>query len=195
MFHLQLNYIMVKNVFIILFVIAFAACTTKPSFEIKIKLTGANGKVYLTQRQSGKWVKIDSTQLTNGEGVITGAVAFPEAYYIEVSSAKNDFPLFLENAVISIEGKADSLQNVRITGSKIHEEYAVFEKKVEVIQKQAGELFKKSRESKQAGNSANADSLMAQAQKIYLEADQMHKDYVVANPASYVAPYLLAQVS
>ncbi len=195
MFHLQLNYIMVKNIFIILFVFAFAACTTKPSFEIKIKLTGADGKVYLTQRQSGKWVKIDSTQLTNGEGVITGAVAFPEAYYIEVSSAKNDFPLFLENAVISIEGKADSLQNVRITGSKIHEEYAAFEKKVEVIQKRAGELFKKSRESKQAGNSANADSLMAQAQKIYLEADQMHKDYVVANPASYVAPYLLAQVS
>jgi peroxiredoxin len=186
---------MAKNILLILIVLAFAACGTKPSYEVKIKLSGADGKVYLSQRQNGKWVKIDSTQLVNGEGTIKGTVAFPEIYYVEVSSAKSDFPLFVENAVISIEGKADSLQKVKITGSKVHDEYAAFVKKVEVVQKQAGEVYKKTREAKDAGNTAKADSLMAEAQKIFLEAEQMHKDYIVANPASFVAPYMLSQVS
>jgi len=186
---------MLKNFLLILLVMALASCSTKPSYEIKLKLSGAEGKVYLAKRQSGKWVRIDSTQLVNGEGLIKGSVAIPEPYYIEVSSVKNDITLFVENAVISVEGKADSLQNVRITGSKLQDEFAAFSKKIDAVQTQAEGFYRESRKAKEAGNKAKADSLMAQANKIFLQAEQMHKDYVVANPSSYASPYILAQVS
>lgn len=195
MLHLQLNYIMMKNFLFIGILLGIIACSTKPSFEVKIKITGAEGKVYLSQRQSGKWVRIDSTQMVNGEGVMKGTVSIPEVYYVEVTSAKNDFPLFIENSVISVVGLADSLQKVKISGSKVHDEYVALKKKLNVVEEQRFEFYKKAKEAKDAGNEVKADSLSALGQKAYVDLDKMQKDYVVVNPASFITPYVLSQVS
>lgn len=174
--------------------IGFAACTSKPSYEVKLKLNGASGKAYLNQRQNGKWVKLDSVDLVNGEGSFKGTVVIPEVYYIEAGKKGQNLPLFVENSVISVEGLADSLWKAKVSGSKIQDEYQALGDKLETIEKEGSKYYKQSKEAKDAGNMAKADSLMAVAEKLFMDVEKAQKDYIKANPASYISPFLLSQV-
>jgi peroxiredoxin len=170
------------------------ACTSKPSYEVKLKITGASGKAYLNQRQSGKWIKLDSVDLVNGEGSLKGAVITPEVYYIEVGKKSNNLPVFIENSVITIEGLADSLWKAKISGSKIQDEYQVLKDKLESIEKEGGKYYKQAKEANDGGNKAKADSLMAIAEKSFMEVEKVQKNYIKTNPASFISPFLLSQV-
>jgi Peroxiredoxin len=174
--------------------VAIVACTSKPSYEVKVKLTGATGKAYLNQRQSGKWVKLDSVDLVNGEGVLKGTVTTPEVYYLAVGTKGDNIPVFIENSKITVEGLADSLWKAKVSGSKIQDEYQVLKEKLEATEKEGSNFYKLSKEAKEAGNKAKADSLMALADKAFMNVENTQKDYIKANPASYISPYLLSQV-
>ena len=183
-----------RNVLLIALLLGIISCTTKPSYEVKIKLTSADGKAYLSQRLKGDWVKLDSVALINGEGVFKGVVKNPEIYYLGLSSKKEKLPFFVENSMISIAGSADSLMNAKVVGSKVQDELQTLETKLEVLDKQGNELYKLSKEASKNGEKAKADSLMTLADKASTDLDNMQKDYIKANPASYVSPYLLGRV-
>jgi len=174
--------------------IGIVACTSKPSYEVKLKLTGATGKAYLSQRQNGKWVKLDSVDMVNGEGVLKGAVVTPEVYYLGIGKKGDNLPVFVENSVITVEGLADSLWKAKITGSKIQDEYQVLKDKLETIEKDGSKYYKQAKEAKDTGNKAKADSLMSLADKAFMDVENSQKEYIKANPASYISPFLLSQV-
>ncbi len=185
-----------KKIFYWLFaaLIGIVACTSKPSFEVKFKLTGAVGKAYLSQRQNGKWIKLDSVDLVNGEGSLNGSVLIPEVYYLEIGKKGNALPVFIENSVIHIEGLADSLWKAKISGSKIQDEYETLKNKLETIEKEGSKYYKQAKEAKEAGNKAKADSLMGIAEKSFMEVEKVQKNYIKTNPSSYISPFLLSQV-
>ena len=81
-----------------------------------------------------------------------------------------------------------------MSGSKIHNEYQVLKDKLEATEKEGSKYYKQSKEAKDAGNKAKADSLMALADKTFMNVENTQKDYIKANPASYISPYLLSQV-
>ena len=185
---------MMKNILLIALLLGIISCTPKPSYEVKVKLASAEGKAYLSQRVKGDWVKLDSVTLTNGEGVFKGVVKNPEIYYLGLSSKKEKLPFFVDNAMISIAGSADSLMNAKVTGSKVQDELQVLQTKLEVLEKKGDELYKLSKEASKNDVKVKADSLMALADKAFTDVDDMQKDYIKANPASYVSPYLLGRV-
>lgn len=185
---------MMRNILLFALLLGIISCTTKPSYEVKIKLAAAEGKAYLSQRIKGDWVKLDSVALVNGEGVFKGVVKNPEIYYLGLSSGKDKLQFFVDNAAISIVGAADSLMNAKITGSKVQDEYQALQDKLDVIDKQGMDLYKLSKDAEKVGAKAKADSLMALADKAFMEVDNQQKDYIKANPASYVSPYLLGRV-
>ena len=174
--------------------IGIVACTSKPSYEVKLKLTGATGKAYLNQRQNGKWIKLDSVDLVNGEGALKGVVVTPEVYYLETGKKGDNLPVFIENSVITVEGLADSLWKAKVSGSKIHDEYQTLRGKLETIEKEGSAYYKQAKEAKEAGNKTKADSLMNLADKAFMDVEKAQKDYIKANPASYISPFLLSQV-
>lgn len=181
-----------RNILLFGLLLGIISCTTKPSYEVKIKLAAAEGKAYLSKRVKGDWLKLDSVTLVNGEGVFKGVVKNPEIYYLGLSSGKDKLQFFVDNATISIDGSADSLMNAKITGSKVQDEYQALQDKLDVIDKQGMDLYKLSKEAEKGG--AKADSLMALADKAFMEVDDQQKEYIKANPASYVSPYLLGRV-
>lgn len=185
-----------KKIFYWLFaaLIGIVACTSKPSFEVNFKLTGAIGKAYLSQRQNGKWIKLDSVDLVNGEGSLKGSVLTPEVYYLEVGKKGNVLPVFIENSVIHIEGLADSLWKAKVSGSIIQDEYETLKNKLETIEKEGSKYYKQAKEAKDAGNKAKADSLMGIAEKSFMEVEKVQKNYIKTNPSSYISPFLLSQV-
>lgn len=183
-----------KNFILIALLLGVAACTSNPSYVVKVKLTGADGKVYLSQRQNGKLVKLDSTQLVNGEGVLKGSVKIPEAYYLEVASIHDNFLLFVENSIIAVEGIADSLQKAKVTGSKVQDEFSEFQTKLNVAEKRIDDIFKDADKAKESGKIAEADSLRNLGQKAVTDFFDIQKSYVKANPSSFISPYILGQV-
>jgi len=183
-----------RNLQLIALLLGVFSCTTKPSYEVKIKLDKAEGKAYLSERAKGDWIKLDSVSLVNGEGIFKGVVKNPGVYYLGFSSVKEKLPFFIDNAMISITGYVDSLSVAKITGSKVQDEYQALQNKLDIIDKQGNNLYKLSKDAEKAGNKVKADSLFALADKAFIEGDNLQKDYIKANPASYVSPYLLGRI-
>jgi len=183
-----------RNLLLIAIMFGFFACNHAPSYKVSVKLTAGDGKAYLSHRIKGTWVKLDSTEIKGGECKFNGAVKFPEVYYFTTSTRNDKLPFFIDNAEITITGSLDSLTTARVTGSKIQDEYKTLQNKLDVIDKQATALFTQSKEAEKAGNKVKADSLMVLSDALFGKIDQEQIDFIKANPASYVSPYMLSRV-
>jgi len=183
-----------RNLLLIALLFGFFACTQTPAYKVSVKLTGAEGEAYLSQRIKGEWVKLDSAALVNGECQFKGAVKNPEVYYLSVGMKREKLMLFIENAVISITGSVDSLSNVKVTGSKVQDEFQAVQDKLDKLDERGTALFNKSKEAEKAGEKVKADSLMVLSENLFNSIDNQQKDFIKANPASYVSPYLLGRV-
>lgn len=183
-----------KNILLLAFLAGFFACTQTPSFKVKVNLTGAQGKAYLSQRIKGEWIKLDSAELDKGECQFKGLVKTPDIWYLSVSNSKEKLPFFMENSSLSIVGSLDSLDIAKVSGSKVHDEYQVLQDKLNELDKQGMKLFERSKKYEKSDNKAMADSLMILAESIFTSIDDQQKEYIKAHPTSYVSPYLLSRV-
>jgi len=66
--------------------------------------------------------------------------------------------------------------------------------KIDELDEQGMKLYKQSKEAGKDGANNQSDSLMVLAENFFDSIDPMQKDYIKANPASYVSPYLLGRV-
>jgi peroxiredoxin len=183
-----------RNLILIAIMFGFFACNQAPSYKVNVKLTAGDGKAYLSQRIKGTWVNLDSTELKNGGCKFVGVVKNPEVLYFNVSTRKDKLPFFIENASITINGSLDSLTTAKVTGSKTQDEYQTLQNKLDILDKQASDLSIQSKGAEKSGNKAKADSLMVLSDGLYSKIDNEQTDYIKANPASYVSPYLLSRV-
>ncbi len=183
-----------RNLLLIVVLLGVFACSKTPSYQVNVKLDGASGKAYLSQRVSGEWVKLDSADLVNGECLFKGTVKNPEIYYLNIGAGKEKLMFFAENSAISITGKADSLSNAKVSGSAVHGEFQTLQDKINQMDEQGMNFYKQSKEAEKAGIQAKADSLMKLAEETFGQIDNVQKDYIKANPASFVSPYLLSRV-
>jgi peroxiredoxin len=119
-----------KKIALILLIAAVAACkNTTPPVGYKIFGTISNlpnGNVYLKQSVDGVWQDVDTANVESGTFTFTGKVMLPEMYRIVIADSLPQISLFVDNREITITGSIDSLKNVRISGSKAHEEYEAF---------------------------------------------------------------------
>jgi hypothetical protein len=60
-------------------------------------------------------------------------VDFPVDYYLSVLGQRAKTIVFVENAKMTVVGKADSLQFAKVTGSKTHDEYAALNDQISEI--------------------------------------------------------------
>ena len=183
-----------RNLLFVALLFGIFACTQKPSYQVNVKIDGASGKAYLAQRVKGDWVKLDSADLNNGECQFKGVVKNPEVFYLNVGAGKERLMFFAENSVISINGKADSLSLAKVSGSAVHSEFQALQDKIDQMDEQGMTAYKQSKEAEKLGEKAKADSLMKIAEDIFAKIDVEQKDYIKANPASFVSPYLLGRV-
>jgi peroxiredoxin len=186
--------IKMRNLILLAILMGAFACTQKPSYDVKINLAGADGKAYLFQRSKGEWVKLDSAEIKNGECQFKGTVKNPEVYYLGLDSKKDKLPFFIENSAISIVGLVDSMNNTKISGSAVQDEFQKIQDKLDAMDKQGMVFYNQSKETAKSGNQAKADSLMTLADNIFNSISQAQKDFIKANPASFVSPYVLGQV-
>jgi peroxiredoxin len=86
------------------------------------------------------------------------------------------------------------MNNAKISGSAVQDEFQKIQDKLDAMDKQGMVFYNQSKETAKTGNQAKADSLMTLADNIFNSISQAQKDFIKANPASFVSPYVLGQV-
>jgi peroxiredoxin len=185
-----------KNL-IILFVAAvlMTACSTsEPHYVVKGKIAGADSvKFFLKKRVAGQSVNIDSAIVLKGEFTMkSGKVEYPEMVSLVSGDGRRGMSFFLENSEITIAGHIDSLFNAVVTGSKSHSEYDGLNKPFNT---KMMELSSQYQVARQNNDTAKTSAIVKEFDGIQKEMTQAQKDFVKNNPASFVSPVLLRNIS
>lgn len=149
--------------------------------------------------------KSDSAQVKDGaysfSGQLTTATigSLRAKYAVESESAKRrpmqrDYAtVFLQSGDLTVSS-VDSFSNVKVTGSKAHEEYAKLNDQTKPFRDRQKDLYNAYSEAKKAGKNDEAAKLDAQMDALYEEMnDKVYGSYVKANPKSPVAFYAFQQ--
>jgi uncharacterized protein (TIGR02145 family) len=176
-----------KNfIFLLIFIVTCAfsqkVAAQPDHFVINGFIEGAEGvKFILQSNSSGRVVTIDSAVIANGLfRMFRGSAKYPELDYLSAPEKGKGVTFYVENAIITITGKLDSLSNARITGSKSQNEYAALQKTTKPI---SDRMMKLSNEYK-AANEA-----------VMTEMKTVQKDYVKNNPGSFVSPVIISSMA
>lgn len=183
-----------KKLFVIgLLAVAFG-CSKPSGYKIEVALTGASGKVFLEQREGGKFVPKDTANIVDGVAVLEGKVEFPDMYYFSIEGVNQRGVIFVENVKMKVSGHVDSLRTVRITGSTVNDEYQLIKTELDRDNETGMAKYLEYQQAIQAGDTVKAKSLMEEVQAIFDGMDDKKLDFVKAHPSSWVTPMYLAQL-
>lgn len=182
----------ILNAVMVLSALFFCACSDSPAaFTVTGELSGADSlEVRLEAREDGQWVPLDSATVENGRFRFTGSLGEARLLYLKLirSDGRPDyFPLFLEDAAVTVTGLADSLDSWKVTGSVSHALYEAFQRGLEPLYAAQDTLYQLYRE---LGPGPQRDSL----ERLFetLEADEIAytRKFIADNAGSAVAAYL-----
>ncbi|MBS0012158.1 MAG: DUF4369 domain-containing protein, partial [Bacteroidales bacterium] len=188
---------MKKLLFLSLITILVFSCSSDPRYVVEGELQGIDeGMIYLQKRESGQFVRIDSTNIEDGAFQITGgAVNHPDAYYLSVDGKRGYLMFFLENTKITVSGHADSLYMAKVKGSASQDEYDEYNKGLESFYERNNTLFQGIREARQEGNEEKAAELEEERNLLFDEINDYNIAFIKSNPASYASPMILRSIS
>jgi peroxiredoxin len=183
-----------KKLIFIAIVLGVFACSQTPSYKITVKLEGAKGKMILEQRKGNEIVVKDSADIKGGVAVLKGVVDYPTMSYLSIKGERRKMMLFVENSNITVTGKVDSLNAVKITGSVTQSEYEAINSQILEINKKCSAIYQESKKAKDAGDELNAKKLEAEGDSIYEIMGKTEEDFVKTHPASYATPFFLGDI-
>ena len=183
-----------KKYFVLIFAAGLFACSQQSGFKIDVNLEGAEGQVVLEERKDGAWIGIDTADVVDGAAVLEGEVEVPGAYYLSILGQRAKALIFVENAKMSVSGKADSIRFATVSGSASHDEYAALNDKLQKISDEYMALYQEARTADAAGDTAKSAELMKQVEEMYESTNTIQEDFVKEHPASYVTPIILSGI-
>ena len=168
------------------------SCTKEPTYKISGELTGiSDGMVYLNQRVEGEYIHIDSSNIESGLFSMQGSIDMPEMYYLIIDGKRGAKSFFLENSEIVITGHADSIRNLKISGSEVHDEYDQFSESLKAFYDDFREISLAGRKAKEEGNVELEKMYNSRSDSLYEAFTSYQLDYIRENSESYIAPFVL----
>lgn len=182
--------------FLLLVFLAAACGPAKDRFTLSGTVKGADtGMVYLQKIDQDKWVNVDSAKLEKGAFTFKGKVTAPEMWHILMMDGQVMVPVFIENAPITVEIYADSVEKSTVTGSATHDiykSYLALNDKINVRMDSVYEDYKKAKEAHDTAAMKRADSV---SNLLDGEMKKQLVDFVKSHPATVVSPYLVVRNS
>lgn len=172
--------------------LALVACS-KPTFNVKVELQNADGKmVYLQKFVDKKSTIIDSVLMQGNVANFTVEESNPATYYsIRVEKVRYPIGFFSENNDVTIVGDVKDNSTIQITASYAQQLVNEYEAENRKFNNQLRELGKNYEIAAQANDEAAME-------KIYDEYDQVEKNqtayrnlFISKNYSSFVSPYIL----
>lgn len=172
------------------------SCSQTPGFLVDGNIKGwQDGSVALKKRIGNDWITVDSTQMKKGKFTLSGTVDVPGMYYIIPSTGlQNAIPFFLENSNITVSGNSKSPQDVVVHGSATQDEYRNFYDRVDSIYQRMQGDYQTYAKAKAANDTTQITKIERELNDLYKIQTDIQKAFVLDNPNSFVAPYILLQI-
>lgn len=120
-----------------------------------------------------------------GKFTLTPASAEPNIYILNYAAANKRLVLFLENVPVTIEGTANSFENLIVKGSSANTDFQAFNNEL-------SPLYRKLSAAAQAINSGNQGAAVRKEYEQTLVDIQAKTDqFVTARPNSFVSPFVI----
>ena len=182
-----------KRTYIFLLVIIIWGCSdhiSQNDFSLTLNITGElEQKIYLSKRDAGKWVNIDSSSVVTGEIVLNGQIKDPEMFYLR--SGQNLTNIFIEAGKITFTAHADSINKGITNGSKSQAELDSFNESISLITEQLDTLYNQYREAAKNDDQVRLEELSELIDTKDDERLARTIDYAYANNKSIVSAYLI----
>ncbi|HNX66317.1 MAG TPA: TlpA disulfide reductase family protein [Bacteroidales bacterium] len=187
---------MKKLFYLFIITAVLTSCSSKPGYVITGNISGTDtGMVFLQKRAGSTIVTLDSAVIKKGTFSMKGSVSYPQIVMLSMRGAHGGKMFFVENADISIAGNKDSLYVASVSGSKTQAEYEAYIALFNDLNKKMDALYGQYQEARQAGKQEVADTLEKQLDALDGEMINIKKDFIAKNPASYVTPEVVNEVS
>ena len=142
----------------------------------------------------GKSVEIGRAVASDGIFRITGDnLEYPELVRLETIDKKR-LVFFLENSVIDINGRRDSLSSAKVTGSKSNDEFLSLNAKLKIPEEKLKKLAEDLPKAQRAHNVSWYNMALKQNSDLIKEIASIRKDFVINHPTSFVSPLVLASL-
>lgn len=152
-----------------------------------------DGWVYL-QSYTGEGLKtLDSAEATQGRFRFKGTINAPEFVYLSLGQSKGRIGLFLEPGKLKVTAHVDSLQQARVTGSALNDEYMAFRKEFNTYQQRQEELYHQYKAAKDANDTNVIRNIEKTWDLLDKEQNRFVKNYIVAHRESVLGPFLVNQ--
>jgi len=186
-----------KKTFILLLVMTLAVSCAK---EQKFKITGtidgsANETIVLQKRIPGGYEVIDSAVIENGAFEMNGVIDYPQMVNLALKNKRGGLNFFIENSDIIINGHADSLYLASVTGSQTQAEYDTYKAAFDESNSEMSKIFDRYRQARMEGNNELASSIEKELEALDARQTELKKEFINNNPASYVTPAVLSEIS
>jgi peroxiredoxin len=153
-----------------------------------------SGTVYLLKTDAyGDILKIDSTDMHGGEFRLKGKVNLPTMYYIRIGKGR-PIDILVENKEIQVRGSVMIPDEIRITGSKSHEEFSYLQNEATIIKNKRNAILidiANARKQKDRKKTKNLENKYFQYPDSILITT---KNFVKKNPNSIGAAYFLCTI-
>ncbi len=180
--------------FIIMGMAVFACAQKKSGFEINVNLEGADGQILLEQRNGQGFVPVDTANIKNGTAIFTGNVEYPAMYYLSVLGQRPKAIVFIENSKMTITGIADSLNQIKVSGSATHDDFDLVFSQIRKVQNEYMKLYSEAKTAGASGDTAKSNRLIRQIEELYNSIGIIQEDFIKEHPSSFVVPYFLPDI-
>ncbi|WP_126246654.1 TlpA disulfide reductase family protein [Chitinophaga rhizosphaerae] len=182
-----------KRILPCLLAAAAYACGTadKPKATITAEITGLKDSVVYLSVPVADSARTDTMRVVDGKFSWSGDVSEPEKVYLMFPTRYVE--LFLERADIRLSGHADSLADVRVTGSASHDEYMAYRKSLKPVTDQEEALYANYNEIKD--NDSAMAVLEVKATDLRTQRRAIMKRYIAEHPKSPVSVSLLQDMA
>lgn len=167
--------------------------TAQQKFVITGKLTGLpeGTRVSLSDPNNASDT-LASGEVINGVFTLQGKVQEPNLYQISFGPGQQKSVLFIGNDRVNISGRADSLQQIKVSGSAIHDDFEAFKTTFNPLFFELKEMVDALNARRDLSKSdPGMQAYEAQLEKIRQKVDQ----FVAARPTSPVAPFVMMVTS
>jgi peroxiredoxin len=188
---------MKKYIYLLVFIVYIPVCLAqKPHYEITGKIMGAEGVTFTLQKiAAGQIIYLDTAIVVNGMFKMTGGpVEYPEVVNLVTQDKRKQLSFFLENSIITITGKLDSLNSAKISGSKTQDELNSLINEMKPLEDRYNALSKDYQAATKAKDTQKISSLTSQIDGLMAIAKTIEKNFVINNPSSFAAPAILAEL-
>jgi peroxiredoxin/CRISPR/Cas system-associated exonuclease Cas4 (RecB family) len=187
---------MKRIIYLIVVTSLLASCSSEPHYVINGEIEGSDSvKFRLMKIKGDRFVTIDSAISKKGSFKMKGAIDYPDLVQLVAGNTGNRTSFYLENSRIIITGKLDSLFNAKITGSEIQDEYRYIIDARKPLSEKYSDLYLQYQMANQVRDTAKTARLEKEIESVLKEINAIQKDFVKNNPASYLAPTILKDLS